>query len=90
VIPNFSLAGSVLSRKHDLEKFVHERLDWSLVDQSPDQSKTEWLCVVVARYNINPLSPTWATFLVELCNPITLQAIELKSCSNPLQIQQVF
>jgi len=37
----------------------------------------------------NPLSPACATFLVKLCNPITRQAIELESCSNPLRIQQV-
>jgi len=36
VIPNFSLAGSILSRKHGLATFVHERLEWSLVDQSPE------------------------------------------------------
>ena len=52
VIPNFSLAGSVLSRKHDLATFVHERLEWSLVDQSPEQSETEWLCVDLAGYKI--------------------------------------
>jgi len=34
-------------------------------------------------------SPAKATFLPELCNPITRQAIELSSCSNPLRIQQV-
>jgi len=38
VIPNFSLAGSVLSRNHGLATFVHERLEWSLVDQSPEPS----------------------------------------------------
>ena len=38
VIPNFSLAGSVLSRNHGLATFVHERLEWSLVDQSPELS----------------------------------------------------
>jgi len=27
VIPNFSLAGSVLSRNHSLATFVHERLE---------------------------------------------------------------
>ena len=48
VIPNFSLAGSVLSRNHGLATYVHERLEWSLVDQSPEQSETEWLCVDVA------------------------------------------
>ena len=52
VIPNFSLAGSILSRNHGLATFVHERLEWSLVDQSPDQSETEWLCVDVAGYKI--------------------------------------
>jgi len=48
VIPSFSLAGSVLSRNHGLATFVHERLEWLLVDQSPEQSETEWLCVDVA------------------------------------------
>jgi len=48
VIPNFSLAGSVLSRNHGLATFVYERLEWSLVDQSPEQSETVWLCVDVA------------------------------------------
>jgi len=38
---------------------------------------------------VNPFSPTCATFLAELCNPITRQAIELESCSNPLRIQKV-
>ena len=32
--------------------FVHERLEWSLVDQSPEQSEIEWLCVGVAGYQI--------------------------------------
>ena len=49
VIPNFSLAGSVLSRNHGLATFVHERLEMSLVDESPEQPETEWLCVDVAR-----------------------------------------
>ena len=37
----------------------------------------------------NPFSPAKTTFHAELCNPITRQAIELESCSNPLWIQQV-
>jgi len=37
----------------------------------------------------NPFSPVRATFLAELCNPMTRQAIELESCSNPQRIQQV-
>jgi len=43
-----------LSRNHGLATFVHERLEleWSLVDHSPEQSKTEWLCVHVAGYKI--------------------------------------
>jgi len=52
VIPNFSLAGSILSRNHGLATFVHERLEWSLGDQSPEQSETEWLCVDIAGYKI--------------------------------------
>jgi len=36
VIPNFSLAESVLSRNHGLAMFVREWLEWSLVDQSPE------------------------------------------------------
>jgi len=36
-----------------------------------------------------PTSPAKTTFHTELCNPITRQAIELESCSNPLRIQQV-
>jgi len=48
VISNFSLAVSILSRNHGLDTFVHKRMEWSLVDQSPEQSETEWLCVDVA------------------------------------------
>ena len=66
VIPNFSLAGSILSRNHGLSTFAHERLERSLVDQSPEQSENEWLCVDAAGYKIvnvykpprSPLTPT--------------------------------
>jgi len=37
----------------------------------------------------NQLSPAKTTFHAELCNPITRQAVELESCSNPLRIKQV-
>jgi len=37
VIPNFSLAGSILIRKHGFATFVHERLEWSRVNQSLEQ-----------------------------------------------------
>jgi len=50
--PRFRRLWSVLSRKHGLATFVHERLEWSLVDQSPKQSETEWWCTDVAGYKI--------------------------------------
>jgi len=53
VIPNFSLAASVLSKNHNLATFVHEWLEWSLIDQSLEQSETEWLRIDVARYKIS-------------------------------------
>ena len=63
VIPNSSLAGSVLSRNHGVSTFVHKRLKWSLVDQSPEQSETEWLCVDVSGYkNINVYKPPRSQF----------------------------
>ena len=52
VLPNFALAGSTLSRKHGLATFVHQRLSWTLADQSPAESEIEWLCVDVAGYKI--------------------------------------
>ena len=52
VISNFSLAGSVLSRKHGFATFVHEKLNWTLADHSPEGSATEWLCVDVSGVNI--------------------------------------
>ena len=50
MIHNFALAGSVLSKNHGLATFVHERLEWSLVDQTPEKSGTEWSCVDVVWY----------------------------------------
>ena len=52
VLPNYVLAGSSLSRKHGLATFVHERLPWTLVSQSPVTSEIEWLCVDVDDYKI--------------------------------------
>jgi len=41
-----------------LATFVHERSEWSLVGQSPEQSETEWLCVDVTGYKmINVCKP---------------------------------
>ena len=52
VLPNYHLAGSSLSRKHGLATFVHERLRYTLLDQSPPTSEIEWLCVDVDGYKI--------------------------------------
>ena len=47
VLPNYQLVGSSLSRKHGLDTFVHERLRYMLLDQSPPTSEIEWLCVAL-------------------------------------------
>ena len=52
VLSNYQLAGFSLSRKHGLATFVHERLKWTLYNQSPTTSETEWLCVDVDGYKI--------------------------------------
>ena len=52
VLSNYQLAGSSLSRKHGLATFVHERLKYTLLDQSPPTSEIEWLCVDVDGYKI--------------------------------------
>ena len=52
VIPHFTLAGSILSRKHGIAMFVHEQLSWSLVGQSPNTSEIEWLCIDIEGYKI--------------------------------------
>ena len=52
VLPNYQLAGSSLRRKHGLATFVHERLRYTLLDQSPLTSEIEWLYVDVDGYKI--------------------------------------
>ena len=52
VLPHYQLAGSSLSRKHGLATFVHERLRYMFLDQSPPTSEIEWLCVDVDGYKI--------------------------------------
>jgi len=47
MMPNFTLAGSTLSRKHGFATFVHNKLNWTFVDQFPDESTIEWLCINV-------------------------------------------
>ena len=52
VLLNCELARSSLSRKHGLATFVHERLRYTLLDQSPPTSEIEWLCTDVDGYKI--------------------------------------
>ena len=52
VLLNYQLAGFFLSRKHGLGTFVHQRLRYTLLDQSPPTSEIEWLCVDVDGYKI--------------------------------------
>ena len=52
VLPNYQLAGSSLSRKHGLAMFVHKRLRYTLLDQSPPTSEIKWLCVDIDGYKI--------------------------------------
>ena len=47
VLPEYQLAGFSFRRRHGLATFVHELLKWTLFDQSPPTSETEWLCVDV-------------------------------------------
>ena len=74
-IPGFTLAGSSLSRKHGLTTFFHNWLKWTLVDQSPTTSETEWLCMDVDDYRIVNIykSP-----------PTRLQAFDLPVFSHPV------
>ena len=52
VLPNYQLAGSSLSRKHGFATFVHERLRYTLLDQSPPRLEIKGLCVDVDGYKI--------------------------------------
>ena len=79
-ISGFALAGSFLSRKHGVATFVHDQLRWTLVDQSPATSETEWLCVVVDGYRIvnvykPPPTGLQASDLSENLTPFSMLAI---------------
>jgi len=92
VIPNFSLAGSILSTNHGLATFVHERLEWSMVDQSPEQSETEWLCVDVAGYKIvnvykPPRSRPTPTTIPTFPHPVCTLATSIASMSAGVTTQ---
>ena len=73
-LPSYHLAGFSLSRKHALATFVHERLKWILIDQSPPTSEIEWVCVDVDNYKI-----------VNVCKPppIRMQASDLPAFPHP-------
>ena len=74
VFPNYQLAGSSLSRKHGLATFVHERLRYTLLDQSPPTSEIKWLCVDVVNYKIvNVYKPL----------PMRLQSLDLPVFPHP-------
>ena len=74
VLPNYQLAGSSLSRKHGLATFVHERLRYTHLDQSPLTLEIEWLCVDVDGYKIvNVYKPT----------PMHLRTLDLPVYPHP-------
>ena len=74
VLPNYQLAGSSLSRKHGLVTFVHERLRYMLLDQSPPTLEIKWLCVDVDGYKIvNVYKPP----------PMQLQTLDLPVFPHP-------
>ena len=76
-IPGFTLDGFSLSRKHGFATFVHDRLKWTLVDQSPAASETKWLCVDVNSYRIvNVYKPP----------PTRLQASDLPMLPHPFSM----
>ena len=73
-LPTYHLAGFSLSRKHGLATFVHERLKWILIDQSPPTSEIEWVCVDVDNYKIvNVYKPP----------PTRMQASDLPAFPHP-------
>ena len=52
VVPSYQLARSFLIKKYGLAIFVHERLRYTLLNQSPPTSEIEWLGVDVNGYKI--------------------------------------
>ena len=84
-IANFELAGSSLSRKHDLATFEHKRLNWTwtLCSQSRPLLDTEWLYEDVNGYKIiNIYKPpqrdckhlTYECFLTQLFTLMTFNS----------------
>ena len=86
-IPDFALAGYSLTRKHGHAMFAHDRVRWTLVDQSPTTSESEWLCMdidVCKIVNVYKPSPTQlqASDLPVFLTPISMQAILLVRMST--------
>ena len=74
VLSSYHLAGFSLSRKHGLATFVHERLKWILINQSPPRSEIEWVWVDVDNYKIiNVYKPP----------PTRMQASDLPAFPHP-------
>ena len=86
-IPDFAVAGYSLTRKHGHAMFVHDRVRWILVDQSPTTSESEWLCMDVDVYKIvnvykPPPTRLQASDLPVFLTPIYMQAILLVRMST--------
>jgi len=76
MIPNFTLTGSSQSRKNGLATFVHNKLSWTLVDQFPDESTIEWLCIDVDRYKIVNIYKPPLSQLTPTAIPVLLWMLE--------------
>ena len=83
----------LLSRNHCLATFVHERLEWTLVDQSLGKSETEWSCVDVARYkissNVYKPPPSWLTPTAIATSPICMLATSTANMSTETTAQNL-
>ena len=87
VIPNYILAGHNPSRKHGLATFVHERLTWKLVNQSPQDSEIEWLCIEVEDHyivNVYKPPPSQLQPSSSLCSPTPAFMLATLTVSIPI------
>jgi len=92
MIPNFTLPGSVLSNNHGLATFVHERLEWTLVDKFPEKLETEWSCIDVAGHkiiNVYKHPPSWLTPKAIPTLPICMLAISTANVSTRATAQHL-
>ena len=82
VIPNYTLAGHIPSRKHGLATFVHERLKWKLVNQSPQDSEIEWMCINVEDHHIVNVNKPPPSQLQPTSIPVSMLATLTASIST--------